>query len=115
SVVMCHNGVLHKIKPQEDRSDTNTFCFYVLRKLGNNVLNPINQFFIKDYIGSGNKLAFLSADGSIVITNQEAGKFDEELNAWFSNESYKKKNIQFCLNDCGGHSRAGFKVYEGGK
>lgn len=91
NTVMCHNGVLHKIKPQEDRSDTNTFAFFVLRKLRDRVMDPVAQFFIEDYIGEKNKLAFLSTSKKLLITNRKAGVEVPELKAWFSNRSHESK------------------------
>jgi glutamine amidotransferase len=85
-----HNGIIRNASISPDYSDTNMFNRETLQMLPINFTS--NQgilSLIKEYIGSGSKLAFLSSDNHITYVNESAGQYDEN-GVWFSNGGYKE-------------------------
>ena len=85
-----HNGIVHNAPTSPDYSDTYMFNVTILQHLPSNFLeNKSIQSLIKEYIGRGSKLAFLSHDNHITLINESAGQWDEN-GVWFSNGGYKE-------------------------
>ena len=84
-----HNGIIRNAPLSNDYSDTYMFNEHILQNLPTNFLeNQSIVSLIKDYIGSGSKLAFLSHDNKISFVNEKAGTWDEGI--WYSNGGYKE-------------------------
>ena len=85
-----HNGIIRNAPTSSDYSDTYMFNVSILQHLPSNFLsNKSIIALIKEYIGSGSKLAFLSHDNKYTIVNESAGQWDEN-GVWFSNGGYKE-------------------------
>jgi glutamine amidotransferase len=86
-----HNGVIHNSPYSVDYSDTHQFNTHILQKLPENFINKsVYQSLIEAYIGTGSKLAFLSADNVIALVNEKAGVWDGGI--WYSNRGYANWN-----------------------
>ena len=88
-----HNGVISgygtKVK---DQSDTYSFNQFILKKLPEGFQN--NEAIcemLSDVIGYS-KLVFMDIDENFTIINPQKGKWDEEKENWYSNDSYKRVN-----------------------
>lgn len=93
NLVMAHNGILHQVSKymdsDDDRSDTRIFIDEILKKLPENWLeNDTICLLINDFIGSNNKLCFLTSNGDMFHMGG-SGEKEEETGRWFSNTSYK--------------------------
>ena len=83
-----HNGVINKVDNDVKLSDTQVFNRDILRPL--KLQTKVNAVLLKllaDYIGNGNKLAFVNKYGESQIVNEMAGHWLD--GAWFSNYSYE--------------------------
>lgn len=84
-----HNGIIRNAPTSPDYSDTYMFNDYILQNLPSNFLDNKGIIsLIREYIGSGSKLAFLSSDNKITIVNEKAGTWDGGI--WYSNNGYKE-------------------------
>ena len=87
-----HNGVFpgHRFDDNSDKrlSDTHMFALQYLQPLVKQYPDIINstqfQIMLHDFIGQGNKLAFLRNDGLCLIFNKQAGDFHN--GCWLSNK-----------------------------
>jgi hypothetical protein len=85
-----HNGIIRNAPVSPNFSDTYMFNATILQNLPKSFLdNHATMSLIKEYIGSGSKLAFLTHDNRIVLVNEKAGEWDEN-GVWFSNSGYKE-------------------------
>ena len=88
-LAFAHNGMMDFEKESQTISDTQVFNRYILKQLPRNFLsNSGIRVMMEDFIGSGNKLAFIDKDGEISIVNEESGMW-ESNGCWFSNEHWK--------------------------
>jgi predicted glutamine amidotransferase len=91
-LIMAHNGVIsmNKFSSGVDKRFSDTNCFVheyltpLFRAFPNIIDNPVFQMMLHDFIGTGNKLAFLSSDGRVWIFNKSAGA--EHNGCWLSNK-----------------------------
>lgn len=90
NMAFAHNGIFYNINPCDNYSDTWYFNEQIVKPLfgknGNAVYTRAAEIVLSDFIGAGNKLAFLNHKGDIQIINHEAGTMEGD--AWFSNCSY---------------------------
>jgi glutamine amidotransferase len=87
SLGFIHNGVIYNevIGTSVELSDTNLFNRKILRPLNNDIMNiKETQFLISEFIGSGNKLVFLSSNEQFLIINEDAGMWHDDI--WYSNK-----------------------------
>lgn len=106
----CHNGIIRNAPYSQEYSDTYMFNATILQNLPTNFLgNLAIQSLIKDYIGGGSKLAFLSHDNKITLINESAGQWDAN-GVWFSNGGYKEHDYF----DAGGTRVNGSSGWYGG-
>lgn len=105
NLAFAHNGVI-SIGASDNHSDTWHFNEEILKPLFNGrngykrIYNAGIQFLLKEAIGSGNKLAFLTTDEEVVIINETAGNKSNAEGIWYSNymhlnshyRSYQNKN-----------------------
>ncbi len=99
---MAHNGVIPMTKfsstADKKYSDTNLFVLEYLQPLMKEnpriIENKIFQIMLHDFIGSGNKLAFLRNDNLCLIFNKSAG--GEHNGCWLSNTGaiYSSQNTK---------------------
>lgn len=90
---MVHNGVIpmSKFSNEADKklSDTHLFALEYMQPLMKEnpriIENKIFQIMLHDFVGGGNKLAFLRNDGLCLIFNKNAG--GERNGCWLSNTS----------------------------
>lgn len=110
SLSFCHNGVIRNSTYSDLWSDTAMFNKEILQLLPKDFLSsPAIVSLVKEYIGMGSKLAFLSWDNKTTIVNEEAGKWDNGV--WFSNSGYKEASYY----DAGGVRMSGNSgTYYGG-
>jgi len=88
NLCMIHNGIIHNVKTDKDKSksDTRHFIEQVLHGLPNNFyLNPSILKMMGSFIGYS-KLAFLDSKNQIRICNPDKGEWDGDN--WYSNKSY---------------------------
>lgn len=84
-----HNGIIRNAPCHDDYSDTFMFNEHILKPLPDGFLsNSAITSLIKEYIGSGSKLAFLSSANQITLINEKAGEWSDGV--WFSNGGYKE-------------------------
>jgi Glutamine amidotransferases class-II len=96
STAMIHNGIIDIKCHDATRSDTWHFVEDVVKPLeamsrGQFISSPEGQEMMAKYIGSGSKLCFLNWKGEIVIVNESAGHWRD--NVWYSNCSYSKRSV----------------------
>jgi predicted glutamine amidotransferase len=85
-----HNGIIRNAPVSAEYSDTYMFNVTILQTLPSNFTSNVAMLtLIKEYIGSGSKLCFLSADNKLTYVNESAGQYDEN-GVWFSNGGYKE-------------------------
>jgi hypothetical protein len=85
----CHNGIIRNAPTSNDYSDTYMFNETILKMLPKNFLSNLSiMALIKEYIGSGSKLCFLSYDSKLTFVNESAGQWDDGV--WYSNGGYKE-------------------------
>jgi len=96
-IAFAHNGVFNEIQQSAEHSDTWHFNEEILKPFFNGGYKKIYssgmQFMLKEAIGSGNKLVFLTIEGKAVIINAKAGFWRDGENVtevegkgiWFSN------------------------------
>lgn len=86
-----HNGIIQTIQANRKFSDTWHFNEYFLKLLANPaaIIDGKSKEFltVADYIGTGNKLIFLTSSNDWQIVNESAGHWDDFGN-WFSNYTY---------------------------
>ena len=103
-----HNGIIRNAPVHDDYSDTYMFNEHILKPLADGFLNNAAIVsLIKEYIGSGSKLAFLSSDNKITLINEKAGEWSDGV--WYSNGGYKEPKYY----DAGG-TRISTDAYSGG-
>ena len=110
-----HNGIIRNAPISADYSDTYMFNVSILQTLPTNFTDNLAiMVLLKEYIGSGSKLCFLSADNNVSFVNESAGVWDEGV--WYSNGGYKESSY----HDAGGvrvtsyaSSWGGNNVYHG--
>jgi len=93
---MIHNGIIDIKCRDASRSDTWHFVEDIVKPLeamsrGQFISSPEGQEMMEKYIGSGSKLCFLNWKGEIVIVNESAGHWRD--NVWYSNCSYQKRGV----------------------
>jgi hypothetical protein len=80
---MMHNGILRIPLADQTRSDTWNFArHYVKPYLHTHGMNNLIAD-AEHFIGRGNKLAFMTREGDILIANESAGTWEDGM--WFSN------------------------------
>ena len=94
-LAVVHNGIISNIYcGDKDRSDTWHFTEHILKPMseadGKFYHRPVNQELIRGYINSS-KLVFLNNRGEATIINADKGEWKDGL--WFSNSSYKKREV----------------------
>lgn len=90
-ISFCHNGVIRNSPISEDFSDTVMFNVTILKNLPEDFLtNQATRALIREYIGGGSKLSFLTYNNELHFINEEAGTWDEGI--WFSNRGYQSFN-----------------------
>lgn len=83
-----HNGIIRNAPISEHYSDTVMFNESILQQLPPDFLyNYAFRSLIKEYIGYGSKLAFLTASNEIHIINESAGEWADGV--WWSNTGYR--------------------------
>jgi glutamine amidotransferase len=84
-----HNGIIRNAPVSPDYSDTYMFNATILQNLPKDFMGNVSVLtLIKEYIGSGSKLCFLSSDNRITFVNESAGVWDDGI--WYSNSGYKE-------------------------
>jgi hypothetical protein len=84
----CHNGVIRNSPLSEDYSDTVMFNVTILKNLPEDfIYNKATKTLIREYIGGGSKLSFLTWNNELHFINEEAGTWDDGI--WYSNNGYK--------------------------
>lgn len=85
-----HNGIIRNAPVSQNYSDTYMFNATILQQLPKGFLeNHAIMSMVKEYIGSGSKLCFLTHENKLVFVNEKAGEWDEN-GVWFSNGGYKE-------------------------
>lgn len=85
-----HNGIIRNAPISHEYSDTYMFNATILQNLPTNFTSNVAILtLLKEYIGSGSKLCFLSSDNKLTYVNESAGEVDEN-GVWFSNGGYKQ-------------------------
>jgi len=91
-MVMMHNGILSEMNDytNDDTTDTQAFINEVLVDVEDRWLdNPFMRDMVEDFLGSGNKLVFLTTsaalDSELYILNESLGVWDNL--SWHSNYS----------------------------
>lgn len=96
-VAFIHNGTIHKMPNDKERSDTRIFSEDYLTKLPHNFLNnPTIMVMMAEYLGT-NKIAFLGTDGETLVTNKS--QWVTHNDALFSNTFYKIKRTRTSNSD----------------
>jgi hypothetical protein len=92
TLAFAHNGMFFNVpKDAGALSDTQLFNRHYLKQLPRNFMNNSGiKLFIDDFIGKGNKLAFIDEVGDIHIFGEESGTWDDE-GVWFSNTNHEWK------------------------
>lgn len=85
-----HNGVIYGLG-NKDYSDTYEFN-EILKTLPNNFLENIGIIDLITKLINSDKLIFLDSKNNYKIINEICGHWDK-LGNWYSNDSYKQKNI----------------------
>lgn len=83
-----HNGVIKGIQCRKDESDTRSFIRQYVNPLiarDYEVSDVVD--FIGQLLGKGNKMAFISPEGKLHISNEDEGHWSGGV--WFSNDSYQ--------------------------
>lgn len=93
---MVHNGVINAVdRPDKTKSDTYWFNQKILvpsyKRDSRFIFKEPFKELIKEYIG-WSKLVFLNNKGHHTIINEDKGVWDEGV--WYSNTSYKPRQIQ---------------------
>ena len=87
-----HNGIISKVKTEEDPSKSDTYHFnqkflqQFYKRDSRFIYKDHFKDLIKEYIG-WSKLVFLNNKGHYTIVNEQQGSWDEGV--WYSNNSYK--------------------------
>jgi len=85
-----HNGIIRNAPISIEYSDTYMFNTTILQNLPTNFTTNVSILtLLKEYIGSGSKLCFLSSDNKLTYVNESLGQTDEN-GVWFSNGGYKE-------------------------
>ena len=101
SLAFAHNGVIHKVDDDKKLSDTQVFNRDILRPLKlKSDINPVIVKLLAEYIGTGNKLAFVNKYGESKIVNESAGHWNG--GAWYSNHSYESYGACYSNPNYGG-------------
>ena len=90
-LAFCHNGVIRDVEDHDHYSDTIMFNRTILRQLPKSfIYNKATLTLIEEFIGSGNKLIFLTNKNEAIIINESVGEHTKK--GWFSNDSWKRTN-----------------------
>jgi len=90
-IAFCHNGIISNAPTSKDCSDTVMFNETILKNLPDGFLENIATLaLVKQYIGYGSKLAFITHDNRTIFVNESAGVWDAGI--WYSNTGYKESN-----------------------
>lgn len=93
---MVHNGIISEYTPLDKNSTTNDTQEFILRYVAP-MYKHYNHFYKNEYILKGmdditnSKLVFLTADDNLYYV----GKFIEDNNLLFSNDTYKKSTYYY--------------------
>ena len=91
NLAFAHNGVFFNVKDDDNFSDTYYFNQSIIQpifaKNPHAIYTEGARALIEEFIGRGNKVAFINNYGRIVIMNEKMGDYEGET--WFSNGSYK--------------------------
>jgi len=86
---MMHNGIISIPSEHDDWSDTKHFAEYCVRpmlmKYPAMYGTPLFEGLLGYFVGTGNKLAFMNAEGEVQIVNKKQGVEKEGM--WLSNSS----------------------------
>lgn len=92
TLAFVHNGQIHAMPKHDTFSDTHQFNEIVLKSVVYDRHDIINQkgfqFLMEEAIGAGSKLVFLNKSEDMVIVNEKAGEWINEI--WYSNCTYKQ-------------------------
>lgn len=105
-----HNGVITNtsVAGEFDKSDTNVFNERILQKLDRDfIYSDVGKELIKEYIG-WSKLIFLDNEENPLIIGELKGDWDD--GNWFSNGSYKDKEV----STYSGHGGGGYWEHKNG-
>lgn len=97
-LAFAHNGVFFNIASCDKYSDTYHFNELLIKPIF--AKNPAAIFttaakvLIEEFIGRGNKLAFINHKGQITLMHEHAGEIEDDT--WFSNGSYKYGRRGLC-------------------
>lgn len=85
---MAHNGIISNIKAEQGESDTRAFIRHWVNPIveKHSVLEWKKE--IEEFIGLGNKLAFINPKGEFSIFNEKAGHWRQKDGCWYSNSTY---------------------------
>lgn len=86
--VMAHNGVLNIYIPTREWSDTKALAYLLNPTDLEDLKTTKGQKELEFFIGRGNKLVFLGADGSLTIVNAQIGHWIS-ADTWASNHGYQ--------------------------
>ena len=78
-LAFCHNGVIRDVEDHDHYSDTIMFNRTILRQLPKSfIYNKATLTLIEEFIGSGNKLIFLTNKNEAIIINESVGEHEVE-------------------------------------
>lgn len=85
-----HNGMLPGYGNNRDTDTIQWLRTHVQAKIApQDIHNSKIIAKLEKIMGSGNKIAFLTADGQLSIANSDQGEYDADSGLWYSNHSYK--------------------------
>jgi predicted glutamine amidotransferase len=94
TVGFVHNGIIQEFSyGVSEFSDTWHFNEFLKDMPKNFTKSESVLTLISEFIGSYNKLIFMSNDNDVVIVNEKAGVWDGE--SWFSNKSYLDPTLRY--------------------
>ena len=106
-LMFAHNGIISDVDKDKELSDTQVFNRDILQNLPKSFLIETALIkLIEGFIGTS-KLAFLNADGSYKILNEDLGSWDGGV--WYSNNSYEASKVYYGgYNTYGHYSSPGY-------
>ena len=92
---LAHNGIINNVTiVDKSKSDTRHFVDYWIKPLVEAGVDILGfKSAIEGFVGNGNKVAIIKADGSYIIANEKLGKWDNGI--WYSNDSHTYQTIRF--------------------
>ena len=109
---MIHNGVIDRVRVDDDGSDTSNFVDRILGPIVNSHPSFIHTSHGKKVINLAigeSKVVVMSGDGKAVLFNEKKGHWDKGV--WYSNHSYQPRRAPKYTS----FSTQGYGTYWGGK